>query len=370
MMTAVLRYPVILSCVLLSACSAGVQDTLSDYEARLARSLQVSAAEVVSDPTLSPQLSPQLSSQLSSHLAPLPGRRELALDEPELSIDMLDFLALSSCELGRVLGAGNSSLGKLAQPSQRMHYQRDVLLSAPACLQQLESDDPELASELSQLLDMKYDARMRYWWNAWFASDEWRAFQSGSEGLLPLPGTDESTLLAAQQALDYLLRQGESWQAGELAYSSSEMEAQQQQLLATAALGRWRLSNKALAQLSLRSAGLLSLRLSERPLCPAGRKTPQADIVQTVFHKYYAGVIQPYLSATDRFGAQMLDTLLAIGTLSDGLSPEGWQDLMNQLVEERRQMLAAHQQHVLAWQAILAQCGMMPGSQSSTGGSE
>jgi hypothetical protein len=58
----------------------------------------------------------------------------------------------------------------------------------------------------------------------------------------------------------------------------------------------------------------------------------------------------------------MLDTLLAIGTLSDGLSPEGWQDLMNQLVEERRQMLAAHQQHVLAWQAILAQCGMMPGS--------
>lgn len=342
---------IVLNCLLLMACSAGVQDTLSDYEARLARSLQVDTTE--------------LTISSSTPLVPLPSRRALTLDEPELSIDMLDFLALSSCELGRVLGAGNSSLGKLAQPSQRMHYQRDILLSAPTCIQQIKLDDPELASELSLLIASKYDARLRYWWNAWFTSEEWRAFQSGSEGLLPLPGQGEDTTLAARQALDYLLSQGERWQTGDLAYASSEMETQQQQLLATAALGRWRLSNAALTQLSERSAELLSRRLSDRPLCPAGRKTPQAEIVQTVFHKYYAGVIQPYLSMTDRFGAQVFDVFAQIALLSDGLPPSSWQDLVGQLALEREQMLAAHKQHVRAWQALLAQCGMMPGSQSS-----
>ena len=344
----------LLVAAMLSGCSTGEQAALDDYLERLGRALQV-------DPQPPSFAMPQAA------LADLPGRRQLSVSEPELSINLLDFLSLSSCELGRVLGANNSSLGKLAAPSQRLHLQRDLMLSAPECIDVLDDSDPELADKLRRLLQQKYDARMTYWWNAWFASEEWQAFLSRSEGLLPAGDRspqDGATILAATQALDYLVQQGRQWQSGDWQYDSGVMEAHQQQMLATAAIGRWRLTNRALMEASIRGAWLLEQRLGERPLCPAGRLTPQARILQNVFRKFYAGVFQPYLSKTDRFGAELIDYLNAISLLAPSSVVDDWQrDVVATLESERAAMLQAHRGHVTKWQDILAQCAMMPGSQ-------
>ncbi len=344
----------LLVAAMLSGCSTGEQAALDDYLERLGRALQVELPESDGE-------------ELPAALTDLPGRRQLSVSEPELSINLLDFLSLSSCELGRVLGANNSSLGKLAAPSQRLHLQRDLMLSAPECIDVLDDSDPELADKLRRLLQQKYDARMTYWWNAWFSSEEWQAFLSQSEGLLPAGDRspqDGATTLAATQALDYLVQQGRQWQSGDWQYDSGVMEAHQQQMLATAAIGRWRLTNRALMKASIRGAWLLEQRLGERPLCPAGRLTPQARILQNVFQKFYAGVFQPYLSKTDRFGAGLIDYLNAISLLAPISVVDDWQrDVVATLESERAAMLQAHRGHVTKWQDILAQCAMMPGSQ-------
>jgi hypothetical protein len=344
----------LLVAVILGGCSTGEQAALDDYIERLGRSLQVD----LQNPSFAiPEAA----------LTDLPGRRQLSVSEPDLSINLLDFLSLSSCELGRVLGANNSSLGKLAAPSQRLHLQRDLMLSAPECIDVLDASDPELADKLRRLLQQKYDVRMAYWWNAWFSSEEWHAFLSRSEGLLPKgdrSSQDGATILAATQALDYLLQQGRQWQSGDWQYDSGVMEAHQQQMLATAAIGRWRLTNRALMEASIRGAWLLEQRLGERPLCPAGRRTPQAEILQNVFQKFYAGVFQPYLSKTDRFGAQLIDYLNTISLLAPRSVVDDWQSgVVATLESERAAMLQAHRRHVTKWQDILAQCAMMPGSQ-------
>jgi hypothetical protein len=344
----------VLTAVILSGCSAGEQAALDDYLERLGRALQAEPQ------VLSPEARPPV-------LADLPGRRQLSVTEPQLSINLLDFLSLSSCELGRVLGANNSSLGKLAAPSQRLHLQRDLMLSAPECIDVLGEDDPELAEKLRRLLQQKYDARMTYWWNAWLSSEEWQAFLSRSEGLIPMAESsaeDQTTLLAATQALAYVVQQGQQWQSGEWEYESAVMESHQQQMLATAAIGRWRLTNRALWEVSLKAQRLLEQRLGDRPLCPAGRRTPQAEILQNVFHKYYAGVLQPYLSKTDRFGAGMLAYLKSVSQLAPSDVDDLWQqEVIGTLEAERAGMLKAHRHHVTKWQDILAQCAMMPGSQ-------
>tara|TARA_B100000459_G_scaffold147556_2_gene118719 strand:- start:6444 stop:7505 length:1062 start_codon:yes stop_codon:yes gene_type:complete len=340
--------------VALCGCSAGEQAALDDYLERLGRALQVEPPESDGE-------------ALQAVLVDLPGRRQLSVNEPQLSINLLDFLSLSSCELGRVLGANNSSLGKLAAPSQRLHLQRDLMLSAPECIDVLGEDDPELAEKLRRLLQQKYDARMTYWWNAWLSSEEWQAFLSRSEGLIPMAESsaeDQTTLLAATQALAYVVQQGQQWQSGEWKYESAVMESHQQQMLATAAIGRWRLTNRALMDVSIKGARLLEQRLGDRPLCPAGRRTPQAEILQNVFHKYYAGVLQPYLSKTDRFSAELIGYLSVISSLAPTGVVDEWQvDVINVLEEERAAMLNAHRRHVTKWQDILAQCAMMPGSQ-------
>lgn len=344
----------LLVAAMLSGCSTGEQAALDDYLERLGRALQAELPESDGE-------------ELPAALTDLPGRRQLSVSEPELSINLLDFLSLSSCELGRVLGANNSSLGKLAAPSQRLHLQRDLMLSAPDCLDVLDNSNAELADKLRRLMQQKHDARMTYWWNAWFASEEWQAFLSRSEGLLPageISPQGEETTLAATQVFDYLVQQGRQWQSGDWHYDSGVMEAHQQQMLATAAIGRWRLTNRALMEASIRGARLLEQRLGERPLCPAGRLTPQARILRNVFQKFYAGVFQPYLSKTDRFGAELIDYLNAISLLAPISVVDDWQrDVVATLESERAAMLQAHRGHVTKWQDILAQCAMMPGSQ-------
>ena len=335
-------------------CTSTTSDQLEDYLNRLSRSLQVDRSN---KDTVVSVLPPAL-------MLPAPLRRELVVEESSQSINLLEFLSLSSCELGRTLGARNSSLGKLAQPSQRMHLQRDILLSAPQCIAGLKDSNPELASKLERIIAAKYDERMHYWWNAWFSSKEWQVFTQ--PGAAPLTREQsESAQLAGLQALDYLILQGEHWQAGSLAYASGEMEHHQQQMLATEVIGRWREVNRLLHAMSNEAALLLEGRLGTRPLCPAGRKTPQAEILQNVFQKFYAGEIQPLLSQNDRFSAQLVERLERISRLivddSSIVPPDAWRIWLKELIKEREAMMSAHRLHVTKWQDILTQCGMMPG---------
>ncbi len=339
---------IVLALVTLPACSRGPEDALDDYLARLTRALDVSAVDDVASVPLSPG----------------PTRRTLALAEPELNINLLEYLSLSGCELGRVLGQRNSALGRVAPASQRLHSERDILQSLPDCIHQLTDTEPELAASLQAVLATKIQARMKYWWNGWMTSQEWQAFSSPAAPLLPYDEAAADELLsAARQATGFALRQGQAWQAKSFGYDSTAMETHQQQWLATEALGSWRRSQAALTEISRLAALQIDKRIGERPLCPAGRKTPQAEIVQTVFSRFYAAGLQPYLSRVDRYGDAVLADLRGLGELAE-VTPE-WDAWLASLAAEKAALRDAHLLHVRKWQVLLRQCGMMPGQDTS-----
>lgn len=346
----------------LAGCTPTPHDQLADYHQRLARVLELEPLPLDSDP-----------------LPVLPSRQDLTLPETTLRISLLDFLRLR-CELSRAVGERNSALGVVAQPSQRLHLSREVLMLGPACVQRLRENRPQLALELKQLLQLKTRERTRLWWNAWLSSEEWQGFTRRGSQPLPLPEQepDPPAIDAGLQALDYALQQGVSWQQQEYEYVTEIMEQHQQQLLLSELVGRWRQSQRLLTRLSDASAQLLRQRQEHQPLCRHGRPTERARYLQNVFRNFYVGRVQPYLSRVDRLGDQLLSRLqalpgpllsppeAAVAVASDAApldttALENYQQWLRQLERERAALDRAHRAHVTAWQETLRQCNMMPG---------
>ena len=58
---------------------------------------------------------------------------------PSQSISILETLSLNHCQLGPLIAEQNSSLGKVAPPSQQLIYQIRFIQLAPACIDTLEA---------------------------------------------------------------------------------------------------------------------------------------------------------------------------------------------------------------------------------------
>ena len=326
----------------LMACSDPAEQILTEYPTRLERVLEVS-----SDLEDSGQMAVQ-------HLATRPSRRELLFTLEQADINLLDFLKLSQCQLRQVLGEKNSVLGKLAQGSQYMHLERDFLIHAPACLRTLE--DRSLAADLERAVQMKRNQRMKVWWNAWVASEEFQNLASVS--VYPLAPETEAHSQHTLQAFQYALRQGRQWLASDFDYRTSDAEHHLRQWSLGESLGRWQVTQARLTDVLEASSRMVQTRQRDKPLCPAGRKTRKADIVRNVLERFYVGEMQPYMSQSDRFGATLLEHLVDMGTQLEDPLPEEWTLWLEQLQQSRERFQAASRTHVHVMSRLFDSCGM------------
>ena len=99
------------SLLLLAACDGDKSDTAFErYLSRLANSLGEDAPELTT---------PEL---------PFPPRASrLKIEIPKGTLNALDFLALSGCDLQITVGKRNSSLGRFARDSQRLLLELELL---------------------------------------------------------------------------------------------------------------------------------------------------------------------------------------------------------------------------------------------------
>lgn len=330
----------------LGACSPGSDDMLLDYQGRVSRVLELSVDEVADQ-------------QLGLLALPRIRSRDMAIDLSDQRIDLLDFLRLSNCAIGRVIGQRNSSLGKMAAPSQRLHLERDLLTLGPECVEQIANSQPQLSATLDNILQVKQQERMASWWNAWFTSKEWQQFINPSTELIDHGEPEPAALSTSLQAYDYALQQGLAWQQKEFQYRTEDMEYHQQQWLLSEALGKWLTSQRYIARVSYQVAELLEQRQKDRPICPTGNRTQKSEILHTVFLKFYVGEFQPYVSRVDRYGAELLQRIdQGIQLVAAPAQSLGWYQA---LLQERQQMRDLNMRHVKAWQATLRQCGLLPG---------
>lgn len=339
----------------LAACSPSPDEIAQDYLERIAR---VTAENLPDDPSFLNNPPPLTQVKQQSYL----------IESGKVSL--LDFLKLQSCELAQSLGYKNSQLGKLAPASQKMHLERDFLLLAPACIEALQSSNPELVQLLSQALQQKRQQALKIWWNAWFAAAEWQSYISGSREPLEQGGASPGHLRPGLVALDYAIDQGLNWQQQNYAYFDSDMEQQLQQLHLAESLSRWRNSLRIMTPSLYRAALMLEQSQQKKSLCSNGVEKKQAEYLRNVFNQFYVAQLQPYLGRIYKFGNELWPRLNAVKSLATNLSPEQsphpqfllWFD---SLQLEKQQFEQMNLRHVKAWQNWLAECGQSPGRASS-----
>ena len=326
--------------VLLSACAPGneLQLKLQDYSLRLSRVLE-------QQPVATPMVPfPQY-----------PRVRDLKTEESANSINPLDYLRLGDCELQQIIAQRNSSLGKLAQPSQRLVHEVNFLRAARVCEQQIRAIHPELADQLHRVTVDKRAALPQTIWQATLGGNEFRAlwrFRTG-EGLSRLQPEVHLTLVRLGTDI-------ERWLTGDYEIDSARLEQQ----LSVIRLGnagelaaQWMIVGH---ELSIATA-LLRQRLDRRPLCfPGMTNTSAASRFNAVVHERFLSDIQRDLAGIN---TDYYDLFPVLRALEDRLSSaetaafREWCDLRDGRL---LQSMGAVKAHVGSLQPLLAQCGLMP----------
>lgn len=325
-------------CLLNAGCSPDpVKHDLDDYLYRLSNTLAlpIAAAEV-------------------APLMPLPAKRDLHIPAPQQRIDLIDFLRLSHCELQRLVGQRNSSLGRVMSDSQQWLYDREFVRLGQVCLPFVE--DVVLKEAVSAALAAKQAYRPALTHNVLWAGPELRAFLSyGQQGI----NTDVATARLQAAALDQLadlFRQPSP--------DGQRLETTLALLLAPNGGGQL------LRQLRLAEAYLTPATqalLQAAPLCPQGKLTRRGEILGNVFRVIYVDRIQPLLSGLDQQLSQLQPALAQhrhwiASPVLDRYWQAHWALDGSQAASTAAGFRQALLAHTKAWQVRLGECGLRPGA--------
>lgn len=325
------------SLVLLGGCQADSPDTrFQTYLDRLATTLSVTAITPEYPATLRP-----------------PRSGKLRLEIPSDSLDTLDFLALSGCAVQVTIGKRNSSLGRMAKPSQRLLLALEYLRLAPDCITYLRKNDKNtLAELLEQSWQHKREQLPALIFNATLGADEYRSVWLASPVVADFPKLSSSVSVLALQAVN---EQVSTWLSGDYQADNRGFEL----LLGEVAGGDAGILLKALSRQSawLDSADqMLQQRMDRGPLCAPGVRFEAADILPEVVRKYFIGQIQPQAARMNQRYYNLLPPIADLEVqLNSSLPPtyRRWQTSRNKRFAK---VNSASRRHVENLKAIQRPC--------------
>ncbi|MCZ4322504.1 DUF3080 family protein [Pseudomonas anguilliseptica] len=349
------RLLLLLAALCLCACTPA-DDGLAlqaDYLERLSNALDVEPATAFD------------SSELT-HYRP-PARRKRLIEIAELRISLLDLLVdVRRCPaLQQQISQRNNSLGKQLTPSSRLAYEGDLLRALDACSAHLRSQDPHpLRNTLEQLTQEKRAQLPGVFWNALNASPEVERYLRFAEQPLP-PNASEDN--AALDALAQLAAIGSALPDA-LPPSAEQLDPLFFALHASDQGGQLISSLASLTYSLNQGSDMLDSRQKGRPLCPTGKATERARIVQNIFVKYYAGSLQPYLAQVYQRGQAWSSSLRSLSGVAQ--IPPATREYLHNLSGPEASLWADFQQatarHVRSWQDVLNRCGLAPGQSGWT----
>ena len=327
---------------LLGGCGAGgAQEDYREYLTRLARTLSV-AAVTPADPSV----------------PALPPPRALHLDLPPGKLDALDFLAISGCAVQVTIGKRNSSLGRMARPSQRLLLDLEYLRLAPQCIAyQRRQGEQALAATLQEAWDLKRSQLPSQIFNATLGGEEYRAFWRAPLDEGDYPADTGSALLTT---LEQLNAQAERWLQGDYTADNLEVEL----LLGQIANGDGGALLRALARQGAALAAadhILAARSERGPLCSATWRPPEVAILDNVVRRFFIGAIQPRAAALNRRYHQLLPPVTRLERLLDAALPPAYRAWRADRDELLADLVQSPRRHVQALQALQRPCaGELP----------
>lgn len=376
-----LRLLPLISIVLLGGCiEQSASDLLTDFQQRIERPLEVDVDDITPS---------------SVTLPSYPPRRERLQTHPDIREGVIDVLAFRHCNMLDLIAERNSILGKVAPFSQRYLYELHFIAMASQCLPSLDDTNPDLTDfrqQLQQVLNTKRQDLRQGLIDLIYNSEETeKQFSRSALPLQPMTKTgqdDDSDqgFQASLTALDTLIYAARQTQLAEkegiypMTLNSAELE------VALATLHHSDFGARLLQSLQLitnqlnDNASLITTRLNNRPVCYRQQPNETGKIAQNVFNRYYASGVQPYLAQVYQQARAWRQRWMTLNQLAAPLPAELqryqvqlWEGAgsvaelgQNEMGSNRptsiwQAYLLAQQRHTNAWQALLSQCGLMPG---------
>lgn len=333
---------VALACVCVACSRSEADNKLSDYLQRLARVLEIDVPAAAGQPP-----------------AKMPAPRELRVELVAPKIDLLEFLRLADCHLQRLVAAHNSSLGKLAQPSQRLIYELEFLQHGAPCaalLQAAGRDD--LAQKLADVLRHKQSQLPTVIWQATLGASEMRAFWQAPAALGDYPAATASQV---PMAAARLLHRAERWLSGDWKVNAAALE-NDLRVLKTGDGGALLRSWQLLADELGRGTLLLQNRLAKRPLCFNGQPNRRARILFNVVQQKFIAEVQPWTVELNRRRYELLPAITQLEQTLASAEPVSYRRWRQQRDQQFSAAFAAPRLHVDALQPLFKQCGLTPGT--------
>jgi hypothetical protein len=305
-------------------------------------------------------------------LMPYPRHRKRRLPIPELRIGVLEALALADCDLLPLIAERNAISGKVMAASQRLIYETrllDRLRRCPARLEAAGNSDPPLVMLVDEAIAMKEQYLRRAFWAATFDGPEMaQAFSLSNKAIRP---GESVPFLVSMEALAALVGIGAGLGGQDGPPDSAYFESQLQSLTVNEFGGRIAHAERLLSRKLHRVADALEKAVARRPICIDGKPNRKAETLKTVFHKFYAGHVQPYLAQVHQQGRdwrRQLHALLAAQPADrpaafDAYWTTMWSDATPRALGPSFRAAAAR--HTKAWQNVLGQCQLMPGQSAS-----
>ena len=333
-------------CFALVGCQSSLDLAYQDYLQRLIRIFEIETIEAAA----------------ISHLS-YPRQREwVEANEEEKerkTLGLLAFLSLDDCELRYVIARHNSALGKVASPSQRLHYQLDFLRHAPACIVTLRAQGKiQTAATLRAVMDEKKQRLAWFIWQGSLGEKEFRQFwQAGN----PEDNYPDNTGAALITALEQLSSWVGQWLNGDYTIDIKAYEMSLSVIRAGDGGALYRALS--MQQRALNQVNTLfdNEALVQQRICPRGQPTTQAEILQNVVSKFWIQGLQRRSAALNRRYFALMPTLQALEQQLEEGEPKAYFDWRQQRDEQLKQFLAAPKAHSLRINTLYQQCDLAVG---------
>ena len=295
----------------------------------------------------------------------LPPRRErLAPIEP-IREGLLELLDLRHCNLMQLVAERNTSLGRVATGSQRLIYELEFFPAAKTCIRDLEKnpDRQEMVANLKSIVEIKSASLPNQIWNSIYTSPEME--QHFSLGELPLPPNTPGLIAPITPTLERFaqiaaLTQQSNWQTPD---DITNLESHFETLYRSQFGAQWLASMALLTQTLEQTANAIELKLQGRPICFNRQQNNQSKILWNVFMNFYVNSLQPYIAQVEKEGRIWSElNRQIIYNLAETPRSQHIEYLFAEQGPIWHPYLSARKRHTEAWQQILEQCNLRPGS--------
>lgn len=334
---------VLVAVALLASCDTdSPQARLENYANRMARVLET---QIEHRPTTPESLV-------------FPRPRTLRFEHQGLSIDLIDYLSLTGCELQRTVARSNDSLGKVAKPSTKLVLHLNFLRLAPKCIERLNArGETKLAGTLARAMTSKREQLPSVIWRATLGSDEYRSFWRRPNNLARYP---TQMYAEVDAALVSLTAKADRWMNGDYVVDADSLEAELKRLSAGdggALLKSLSVQYEILAAID----AAIEQRLDAKPLCYHSASA-RGNILDNVVRKFFIADVQAWSARVEARRFKLLPKVEALENALSTAEPKAFTIWKKRRDESIARAAIAPKQHAKTLLPLLHQCGKAPGS--------